>query len=223
MGKITIYKEQKLQTYEIQEVDTVLQALEEVEQIDPTLEYESGCKSGVCGCCSVRVDGRASLACQKRYEDGMEIAPLDASKEVQDLRVEKGFDKLEGIHLSSYSDAKVVASDVAKISLQTDCILCSCCYSACPVLQTNPAFLGPYALTKVLRYVDDIKENDKQGFIDRVQKDGVWDCTLCGECTLVCPQGIDSKVDIMQLRNKSIQSGYSDPNFQTMDFNLPFN
>jgi fumarate reductase iron-sulfur subunit len=37
---------------------------------------------------------------------------------------------------------------------------------------------------------------------------------LCGECTIACPQGIDPKNDIMMLRMKSVQAGYSDPTFE---------
>ncbi|MDD2639902.1 MAG: succinate dehydrogenase, partial [Arcobacteraceae bacterium] len=39
-----------------------------------------------------------------------------------------------------------------------------------------------------------------------------WDCTLCGNCTMVCPQFIDPKTDILNLRTKSYQNGYTDPN-----------
>ena len=49
--------------------------------------------------------------------------------------------------------------------------------------------------------------------IDLIQQNGIWDCTLCGECTAVCPQNIDPKMDIMNLRSKSAKYGYMDPNF----------
>ncbi len=42
----------------------------------------------------------------------------------------------------------------------------------------------------------------------------MWDCTLCGNCTLVCPQFIDPKTDIMNLRMKSVQNGYEDKSLQ---------
>ena len=69
-----------------------------------------------------------------------------------------------------------------------------------------------------MRYVEDKREADKKAIIDSVQKDGVWDCTLCGECTLVCPKGIDPKGDILQLRNISASFGYLDPNFSSGGF-----
>jgi hypothetical protein len=35
---------------------------------------------------------------------------------------------------------------------------------------------------------------------------------------LACPQGIDPKMDIMMLRAKSVQHGYSDPSFSNGGF-----
>ena len=58
--------------------------------------------------------------------------------------------------------------------------------------------------------------------IDSIQSNGIWDCTLCSACTIVCPQNIDPKADIMQLQNISVQNGYTNPNIQTMDFSDEF-
>jgi fumarate reductase iron-sulfur subunit len=61
--------------------------------------------------------------------------------------------------------------------------------------------------------VTDIREEGSASKIDTVQTNGIWDCTLCNECTIVCPQGISSKADIEKLRSKSAMLGYSDPSF----------
>ena len=218
MRKVQIKRKEGFVEYKISSNETLLQALQEIEKSDPSLEYDSGCRSGVCGSCAVRVDGKEVLACQCKLVENQTIEPLRYVEVIRDLRVKRAFETLDGVRLSQRSEAKVCEIDVAKIALQSDCILCGCCYSACPVLEVNAKFLGPFALTKMLRYADDKKEKDASGLIAKVQSNGVWDCTLCGECALVCPQGINSKMDIMELRNKSVQSGYSDPNFQAMSF-----
>jgi len=218
MNRVQIKRGEDFVEYEVQNAVTLLQALEEIEKIDPSLEYDSGCRSGVCGSCAVRVDGKEVLACQCALQKEQKVQPLRHTEVIKDLRVTRASHTLKDLHLHQYSNATIDDEAVQKISLQSDCILCGCCYSACPVLEVNSEFLGPFALTKVLRYVDDAKESDSMGFIDKIQTHGIWDCTLCGECALVCPQGINSKIDIMELRNKSVQSGYSDPNFQTMSF-----
>jgi fumarate reductase iron-sulfur subunit len=86
------------------------------------------------------------------------------------------------------------------------------------VLEINPNFIGAFALSRAYRYTSDPRETQIKTIIDNVQTNGIWDCTLCGECTAVCPQGIDPKMDITMLRSQSTQFGYSDPNFMAMDF-----
>jgi len=81
------------------------------------------------------------------------------------------------------------------------------------VTKVNPDFLGPFILTKTWRYISDSREADEKGKIEAVQTNGVWDCILCGECALVCPQGINSKMDISFLQTKSSLFGYANPNF----------
>lgn len=184
--------------------------------IDPTLVFSGVCRSGVCGSCAVMVNGKAKLACNYKPNDGDVIEPLSYHEVQRDLIVDKSkaHRTLKTSHSWLNGEAKLENSPNA--TLQSDCILCDSCYSACPVLTVNSDFLGPFALTKVYRYT--LQANENKVSIDAIQKNGVWDCTLCGECTLVCPQGIDPKMDIMNLRSKSVQSGYNDPNFSNMDF-----
>ncbi|MGM0623531.1 MAG: succinate dehydrogenase/fumarate reductase iron-sulfur subunit [Campylobacterota bacterium] len=219
MIKIEVKREGVYRKYEVSsECQTLLDAFVEVQKQDPSFEFDSGCRSGVCGSCAVRVNGHEVLACGCEAKAEQSVAPLRFHEVIKDLRVKREYGKLQNIALLQPSHKKAAEADVQKIALQSDCILCGSCYSACPVLEVNSAFLGPFALTKVLRYADDIKEDAQKQHVDSVQQNGVWDCTLCGECALVCPQGINSKLDIQQLRNKSVQYGYSDPNFATMSF-----
>ena len=81
------------------------------------------------------------------------------------------------------------------------------CYSACPVYAVNPAFEGPFALTRSWRYVSDARAGDVRAKLEAVQQNGIWDCTLCNECVPVCPQGIAPKQDINMLRSKSGMEG----------------
>ena len=61
--------------------------------------------------------------------------------------------------------------------------------------------------------MSDKRELQTKEKIDTIQMNGVWDCTLCNGCTVVCPQDISSKADIEKLRVKSTIAGYSDPSF----------
>ncbi len=209
--------------YDIPEGLTLLQSLQYTKAtIDPTLSFRAGCRSGICGTCSMRVDGKEKLACSHIPQGGELIEPLLYHEVKRDLIVDKSSvqQKLQQstAWLHQTQETSISITDEKKTELQSDCILCSSCYSACPVFAVNSDFLGPYALTRVYRYTADPREADIKSAIDEIQLNGVWDCTLCGECTAVCPQSIDPKMDITMLRGTSSQYGHMDPNFATMNF-----
>ena len=69
------------------------------------------------------------------------------------------------------------------------CINCMLCYAACPVYGLDPNSSGPAAIALAQRYNLDSRD---QGLDERLeilsQHDGIWDCTVVGECTEVCPK-----------------------------------
>jgi fumarate reductase iron-sulfur subunit len=216
--KIKIQRESLVEYETDLEDATLLEVLNEIKtKQDNSLSYSSGCRSSVCGSCAVRVNDKEVLACSYHAKDGDVVTPLRNSKVLRDLVVDmdrafkfnkkaKAFQSQEALHVEmSQKDEKIN-------ELQSDCILCSSCYSACPVYAVNDEFLGPFSLTRVWRYVSDKREPNKEQKIDTIQTNGVWDCTLCNECTVVCPQGISSKADIEKLRMRSTMQGYTDPN-----------
>jgi len=72
------------------------------------------------------------------------------------------------------------------------CINCMLCYSACPVYGLEPEFIGPAAIALAQRYnLDSRDEGNAQRMEILSQDDGIWQCTLVGECTEVCPKAVD--------------------------------
>jgi succinate dehydrogenase / fumarate reductase, iron-sulfur subunit len=144
------------------------------------------------------------------------IEPIRNTRVIRDLVVDssmvEGMNRA-GMAWSEGSAKESVSSHVMeRIETQSDCILCTSCFSACPVYAVNPDFLGPFALTRVWRYVNDPRETNSDAKMASIQTNGIWDCTLCGECVPVCPQNIAPKQDITMLRMKSTMLGYQDPN-----------
>lgn len=222
--QITIQRTQESVNYKVPfESTTLLKVLYHIKHHkDHSLTFSSSCRSGVCGTCAVRVNGKEVLACAYTLQDGDLIEPLKYHEIQRDLKVNKQKVretlKTSTAWIQQNQKATMSEQQVALTEKQSDCILCDSCYSACPVLEVNPDFIGPFALTRTYRYTADPREADMKTTIDNIQTNGIWDCTLCGECTAVCPQGIDPKMDITMLRATSAQFGYSDPNFQAMDF-----
>lgn len=222
--KFKINRQDEIVEFEIPlEKTTLLKALYYLKNnIDNTLTFSSNCRSSVCGTCAMRVNDKEVLACSYQLQEGDLVEPLKYHQVQRDLKVNKQKVretlKASMAWIKEPQPATITQEHVAQSEKQTDCILCDSCYSACPVLAVNPDFMGPFALTRVYRYTTDAREANLANSIANIQTNGIWDCTLCGECTAVCPQGIDPKMDINMLRATASQLGYSDPNFQAMDF-----
>ncbi|RLA74607.1 MAG: succinate dehydrogenase [Epsilonproteobacteria bacterium] len=201
---------------------TVLGALKYIKQnINQSLTYNSACKSGVCGCCAVVVNGIEKLACNTTIKDGDKIEPLANKRIYRDLVVQptqKNILKKIKSYLIKKSDETITTQDEKTIDILSNCILCSSCQSSCPVYTINPNFIAPFVYVRALRYINDKKEIEKNSRLEAIQNDGIYDCTLCGNCDMVCPEDIPIKDSINSLRNKSVQAGHMPPmpdNFMT--------
>lgn len=202
---------------------TLLNALTHIKAtLDATLTFSAGCRASVCGTCAVRVNGKEVLSCAYKIKEGDVIEPLAYHPVLRDLKVDKQKAtktlSQSTAWLHHFQEASLTPKDEILSEIQTDCILCNACYSACPVYAVNPDFLGPFSLTRAYRYSIDKRESNTKAIIDNIQSNGIWDCTLCAECTLACPKGIDPKMDITMLRGLSIQEGYDDPSFTNQNF-----
>src|SRR5450432_4645728 len=86
-------KNPRTDTYEI-DLDAcgpmVLDALIKIKnEIDPTLTFRRSCREGICGSCSMNIDGTNTLACLKAMDEmkgaRVNIYPLPHLKVVKDL------------------------------------------------------------------------------------------------------------------------------------------
>lgn len=214
--------------YDILDGLTLLEALEYIKtNIDPTLTYSKGCRSGVCGSCAVVVNEKEVLACEYKVMEDDKIEALKILEIIRDLVVDidDSLDRLKKAkaYLSRPNILPLNKEDEKLNQKQSDCILCNSCYSSCPVFEANQNFLGPFALSRNYRYLIDKRENSKKEKIEAVLENGIWDCTLCGNCTEVCPQGIDPKSDILMLQSWATKFGYQNPNIANFgSFGLDF-
>ena len=214
----------QINEYEVKNANLLQSLIEIKKEIDSSLTFRCGCKSGICGSCAVKVNGTEKLACKTNINDNDFIEAMNNTNIIKDLVVDVSHETLliKKLNLtinSNIQSTEISQENIKNIDLQSNCILCNSCHSSCPVYEVNKEFLGPFALTRALRYVNDKKLVNKATIVDSIQTNGIWDCTLCSACTLVCPQGIDPKADIMQLQNISVQNGYSNPYTQNLDFN----
>lgn len=80
----------------------------------------------------------------------------------------------------------------ARLEAAGNCILCGACYSACNGVEVNPEFVGPHALAKAQRLLEDPRDRASTARLDRYgdPTSGVWACTRCQNCNDVCPMEV---------------------------------
>ena len=73
----------------------------------------------------------------------------------------------------------------------TNCILCASCYSACPIPEEHPAFIGPAAIAQAFRFLADSRDKGEEQRLPVLDDaDGVWLCENHFKCTQACPRSI---------------------------------
>ena len=199
------YKEYTLQADPNERLLDALMAVKRFQ--DGSLGFRKSCAHGVCGSDAMRINGKDGLACKTLIkevaaEEGavVTIEPLAHLPVLRDLIVD------QTVFFEKYREVKpyLIYDDPPpeKERLQspqerkqfddtTNCILCASCYSACPVLEEKPGFLGPAAVAQAFRFLADTRD---QGFQARLpaldHPDGVWPCQNHFKCTQCCPRGI---------------------------------
>ena len=187
----------------------VLDALNYVkDQLDGSLSYRWSCRMGVCGSCGMTVNGEPVLTCATYLTSlprrrPVRVEPLAAFPIVRDLIVDiRSFiAKLTRVRPWLLRDEETDPADgeylqtpaqLAEYKQYSMCINCLLCYAACPILPLEPDFVGPAAIALAQRYNLDSRD---QGAAERMDvlshEDGIWACTFVGECSAVCPKGVD--------------------------------
>ncbi len=79
------------------------------------------------------------------------------------------------------------------------CYQCGKCSSFCPVFSLYPTRFNPRRIIEMVNI----------GAEDVLQKDEIWRCTTCYECTENCPQGLNFVELIVFLRTKAYEKGFA--------------
>ena len=118
----------------------VLDALIKIKNdIDPTLTFRRSCREGVCGSCSMNIDGTNTLACTKYTNDvkgTINIYPLPHMPVIKDLvpdlkHVYEQYSSIEPwLKTSKKPDREIEQSPEERKELDGlyECIMCFCCY-----------------------------------------------------------------------------------------------
>ncbi len=175
--------------------------------------YEHDCREGICGACSMVIDGHPhgpndrTTTCQlhmRFYKDGQTITvePFRAKAfpVIKDLAVDRSsFDRIIqaggyiSVNTGGPRDANEILIDKDTVELAMDaaaCIGCGACVAACP---NGAAMLFTAAKVSHLNLLPQGKlEKDKRalGMVKQMDKEGFGNCTNLGACEAECPKGI---------------------------------
>jgi succinate dehydrogenase / fumarate reductase iron-sulfur subunit len=209
------------QTYDLPEMKglTVLEGLYHIiENIDPSLAYRSSCRASVCGSCAMHINGQYRLACETNVDllksSVITIRPLAHLRVIRDLVVDmepffRNYELIKPYLIPKEEPPEKeyiqTIEERKKLDVKVDCILCGACYSSCPVVSTDEEYLGPAALLKALRFVDDSRDGATYERLAFVATDtGVFRCHTIFNCQQVCPKDLDPTGAIQKLKLKAI-------------------
>lgn len=205
--------------YAAEEEKSVLEALMDIRnEQDASLAFRYSCREAICGSCGMVINGRFDLACRADFfslkSSFIVIEPLPNFEIQKDLVVNmdpfwEALLKIEP-YLQAEGDGpekgyRIEDREMEKIFQYINCIMCGCCYSACPVVSRDPDYLGPAALAKLFRFVRDPRDKRLFESWSRVNTgNGLWGCDTIFKCNEVCPKDVRPADGIEALRRRLV-------------------
>jgi fumarate reductase iron-sulfur subunit len=202
---------------------TLYIALTKIEAtIDHNLSYDFVCRAGICGSCSMVVNGKPRLACKTRtaeFEDGkITLLPLPTFKLLKDLsvdtgnwmnamskRVESWIVSNEKVDISQLE--KRIEPEVADEVFELDrCIECGICVASCATKLMRDDFVGAVGLNRVARFaIDPHDQRSDEDFFELVgDDDGIFGCMSLLGCEDHCPKNLPLQSKIAYMRRKLV-------------------
>ena len=212
----------RFQTYRVKVIPglTVLAVLMRIrDEIDGTLSFRSSCRSAVCGSCAMVINGRIDLACRTQAAsfgtNTIILEPLPNMEVIKDLVVDmtpfwRMYEKVKPYLIRQTADPEKEIEqseeERSRIDQFVNCILCACCYGACPVIARDPEYLGPAAMAKLERFILDSRDERPEDFLDTVNDEkGVWGCDTVLRCIEACPKDVRPTDSIVNLRKTLVK------------------
>jgi succinate dehydrogenase / fumarate reductase, iron-sulfur subunit len=226
VGRFKIYRwdpeaggNPRLDTYDV-DLDAcgpmVLDALIKIKnEVDTTLTFRRSCREGICGSCSMNIDGTNTLACLKPIDEvsgDVRIYPLPHMPVIKDLvpdlthiyaqyRSIKPWLQTETPQPPDREQAQSEA-EREKLDGLWECILCFCCSTSCPSYWWNgERYLGPAILLQAYRWIADSRDENTGERLDALEDPfRLYRCHTIMNCTKTCPKGLNPAKAIAEIK-----------------------
>jgi succinate dehydrogenase / fumarate reductase iron-sulfur subunit len=213
----------RMDSYELDLDETgpmVLDALIKIKsEQDPTLTFRRSCREGICGSCSMNIDGKNGLACTSAIEDykgDIRITPLPNMEVIKDLVPDFAHFYAQYASIEPWLKTKTPTpsgerlqspDDRAKLDGLYECILCACCSTSCPSYWWNSdRFLGPAILLQAYRWLADSRDEMKGERLDELEDPfRLYRCHTIMNCANVCPKGLNPAKAIAETKKLLVE------------------
>ena len=198
----------------------VLDALIKIKnEQDATLTFRRSCREGICGSCSMNIDGANTLACLKPIGDvrgAVKIYPLPHMPVVKDLVPDLTQFYAQHREIEPWlktdtpapqAEWKQSRADRDKLDGLYECILCACCTTSCPSYWWNgERYLGPASLLQAYRWLIDSRDETTGERLDRLEDPfRLYRCHTFMNCAQVCPKHLNPAKAIAEIKKMMVE------------------
>lgn len=195
---------------------------------DSSLTFRRSCREGICGSCSMNIDGTNTLACTKAIDECssevVKIYPLPHMPVIKDLVPDlTNFYKqhqsiepwLKAEEMPSGTKERLqTPEERAKLDGLYECILCACCSTSCPSYWWNGdkqdtegknenEYLGPATLLQAQRWIADSRDEAKNERLEDLDDNfKLYRCHTIMNCASACPKGLNPAKAIAEIKSE---------------------
>ena len=190
------------------------------DQMDSTLSLRRSCREGICGSCSMNIDGGNTLACTQSIAEikgAVKVYPLPHQPIVKDLvsDLTNFYAQYASIEPWMKTDSATPPDrerlqskeDREKLDGLYECILCACCSTSCPSYWWNSdRYLGPAALLNAYRWIVDSRDEAAGERLDDLEDPfKLYRCHTIMNCAKVCPKSLNPAQAIAETKKLLVQ------------------
>ncbi len=198
----------------------VLDALIKIKnEVDSTLTFRRSCREGVCGSCSMNIDGINTLACTQYISEikgDVKVYPLPHMKVVKDLVPDLTDAYTQYASIEPWIKTTTPPPERERLQTQEErarldglweCILCFSCTTSCPSYWWNAdRYLGPAVLLQAYRWISDSRDEFTGERLDALEDPfRLYRCHTIMNCTRTCPKSLNPARAIAEIKKLLVE------------------
>ncbi len=229
----------RFETYVLNDISTEMSFLEMFDVLNESLVlqdkepvvFDHDCREGICGSCSMFINGRPhgpkqTATCQLHMRsfksgDTITVEPWRAASfpVIKDLTVDRtAFDRIiaaggfVSVNTGNARDANSILISKQKADEAFEaatCIACGACVAACKNASAMLFVSAKVAQLSLLPQGQPERDSRARAMVEQMDLEGFGNCTNTGACSAECPKGI-TQVNIARLNADYLHASFVD-------------